>query len=845
MAMNRLDQGLQDTRQILDAYRSLRLHDANEAATRLRVIDRVLRQVLGWQDEDISPEEHVTEDGKTTFSDYILRTANTAIVVEAKKAGAAFEASVGARRVKLNNTFLQSDLGEAIIQARDYARKFSIDFAVATNGSTWAVFAAQRHDQVKFNDSTALVFWTLDDAIHENYQEFFDLLSRDSVISGSLERALVGRTENQIENRKLGSFFTTNATGTLTNPVFQVIEMEVGTAFSDSIVDLVPESFERCYVTAPESIKFDHKIRMHIARREPVVGGQFVRPMKDRDAAVLFGKVESSARGNKPLALLLLGTVGAGKTTFLHYMQKVRLKGVFDKVQDRPYPHWLHIDFLNNPPGSSAIDFIYRSLRAYIASDDYLSNFERCIRFAYADEIKALKNGPLFALCGSEEKINERIADFIFAEYQQVRPYVDRVLTYVTRQAAFFLAIDNVDQIEDEQTQSILFTEALGISRKLSLNLILCVRQATYARHRNSPSIDAFDFDAVQIDPPRIASVLSKRFGLVRYLAEGKKGEFIAENGAKIRVENAAQIVDLLQGSVLGTEIGTRIEVLATEDVRLALRMTREFLERGYSNPGRAIEFHKRTGKYVLPRHEAFRAIILGTKTVYSEDFSPLGNPFDSRISINQAQLLRLFLLSAIVSYASENGFRFLDGSAIIENMRRIGFGDAYTTRALSDLCKHRFLFTASHNEATASSSYIPSRLGGYVVRELLANFTFLENTLFDTYIADAGVWQSLRDLSYRIDSERNTVNRIRLRVDRVSKFFYYMHDCLSPLVAESQKRGLPAQWCTNPMSEREADLRHELSRVLSSARRNYAPSGLRRASLAIDANEVEDLSQV
>lgn len=827
------------TREILHAYRAIKFNEENEASTRLKVIDRILREVLGWMDEDISPEEHVTEDSATTYADYILRTANAAIVVEAKKAGAAFNVTPGNRRVKLSNSFLQSELGDAIIQARDYARKFSIDFAVATNGGVWAVFPAQRHDQIKFHESTALVFWSLDDALDSSYQEFYDLLSRDAVISGSLETSLLGRSENQVENRKLGSYFSPNISR-LGNPVFPLIEDEVMTAFSDSIVDLDASSFERCYVAAPESIKFDHKIRMHVTRRSSIINGQVLRPMKDRDAAVLYEKVKAAAENRKPLAILLLGTVGSGKTTFLHYTRKVRMAEVFMASVDSPYPHWLHLDFLTNSQNVSASDFIYRSLIDYINRDAFLSSFERCVRFAYEDDIKALKSGPLFALGAAEEKINERIADLILKDYQNVQPYVDRVLKYATKNTKFFLIIDNVDQIEDEAVQSSLFTEALTIGRKLSLNLVLCLRQSTFAKHRNSPAIDAFDFEAVQIDPPRIASVLSKRFGLVRYLTEGKRGEFTAENGAKVKVDNTSQIVDLLQGSVLGTEIGSRIEVLATEDIRLALRMTREFLERGYTNPGRAIEYHKITGSYVLPRHEAFRAIMLGTRTVYSEDFSPIGNPFDARLSITRAQLLRLFVLSAIVAYASENGFRFIDGGLINENMRKIGFGDSFTARILDDLCKHRFIFTANHGSPSIASSFVPSRLGGYVVRDLLANFTFLENTLFDTYIADFKVWQQLRSLSHDIDGERNTLKRIRLRARRVEVFYIYMHGLMIPLVAESQKRGLPSQWCTDPLAERRHDFRRELSRVLASARRNYGKGG-KRAPIAANSLGVED----
>lgn len=813
--------------EILSTYHHLQLENANEAATRLKVIDRVLKEVLMWTDSDIKPEEHVTEDGLTTYADYILKTANIALVVEAKKAGPSFTVTPGKRKVKLSNGFLQCDLGEAIIQARDYARKFGIDYAVATNGNVWACFPAQRHDNVKFNDSIALVFWSLEDCLHENYQEFYDLLSRENVISGSLETALLGRVENQIEFRKLRNFYSQQNRTQTNNPIYHLIADELRLAFSDSILYLDEDSFEKCYVSTPETMRFDSKIRMNIGRRSNVLNGEVLKGLNDKDTQRIIdkfqvkGKKKIHIKDSKPLAILLLGTVGAGKTTFLHYMRKVRIREIFSNKEDTLTPHWLHIDFLDNPSESSIVDFIYKSILEYINRHPILSSQE-FVFDAFREDIEAIKSGPLFLL--SEEQKNSRISDFLYEQYKNIKPYVDKIISHITKITSFFLVIDNVDQIELDDIQSRIFTESFSISRALSLNLVLSLRQSTFIKHKNSPAIDAFDFEVIQIDPPRISSVIAKRFALVKYMTSNKSGNFIAENGAKVALDDISQLVDIISGSVLGSEIGTRIEVLATDDVRLALRMTREFLERGYTSPGKAVQIFREQGRYLLPRHEAFRAILLGTELTYSESTSTIANPFDSNLAVTQMQLLRLYVLNVIVSYASDPAFRQIDGSVITEKLRMIGVGDSFTHRVLVDLCNKRFLFTVNHGEPTASSSFIPSRLGGYIAKELISNFTFIECMLYDTYIADAKTWGKLRDLSGKIESERDVIKRITMRVSRAKSFYYQMEKLISPLCSEAIIRGLPSQWCSNPLRERLPELRKELGRVLHSAKKTYQP---------------------
>jgi hypothetical protein len=185
--------------EIIAQFESLQLQDANEADTRLKVINDVLYDVLGWTHSDVHVEVRVSEDGATTWADYVLKTGMTALIIEAKKTGVAFSEVPDARRSRLRGRFVSGETGEAIIQARDYARKLSIPFACATNGSKWIVFPASRVDQVAFAESSAIIFPSLRSALGTDFAEFHDLLSREAVINGSLENELLGRIENQIE----------------------------------------------------------------------------------------------------------------------------------------------------------------------------------------------------------------------------------------------------------------------------------------------------------------------------------------------------------------------------------------------------------------------------------------------------------------------------------------------------------------------------------------------------------------------------------------------------------------------------------------------------------------------
>lgn len=811
--------------EILHQNEKIAFHNANEAETRIHVIDQILFSILEWTHDDINVEVRVSEDGKAQFSDYKVSTGMTAFVVEAKRVGTTFHDVPNTRRAKLRGPLMDGASGDAIRQARDYARRLSIPFAVVTNGAQWIVFPATRTDEVRFEDSSAVIFPSLRAALQEDYSEFYDLLSRQAVISGSLENELLGRIEDQVEERRLNRFYSKGVSRSQRNPFFGLIEDAVVTAFTDDIIAGDADLLEKCYVATPDRLRFDKRIRMHISKRQQVTTVRPKRPLKRRDQRALIETIESAASRARPVAVLLLGPVGAGKTTFLNYTRKVAAANLFEPRNNEPYPHWVFVDFRELSSGESPVDFIFSRCRSYIDADEFLSDYERCIQYAYRDQLAALFRGPLHLLADDEIEKKRRVADLLAADYEKVTPYVEQILGYAAKNTPVFLVIDNVDQHESSDVQGRIFNDSMAIARRLGLNLILSLRDSTFVKHRNFPIFDAFDFDPISIDAPGVRAVLSRRFFLASNLLKGRQGEFIAENGAKVFLDDLSIGINLVQDSVLGTEVGNLLEVLATGDIRLALRMTREFLQYGYSAPGKAIRIHQETGKYVLPKHEALRAIVLGNRMVYSEDYSPVGNIFDANISLTSAQYLRLYVLSALVAFSSVRSFQFLPGEEVRNALREIGFGDDITLRVLGDMSRHRFLFTASHTDPSFEAEFAPSRLGGYIVRDLIGNFTYVENVMYDTFIADNDLWNRLRELTDLVNNERDTIRRLQTRIERARLCYDYLEESYMPLVEASQRRGLSAEWQTQPLKEMRQRFRDNLSYAMRSAQRVVAKS--------------------
>lgn len=293
---------------------------ANEATTRLKLIDTIIFDLLRWTKDDVRVEYHLAEDGVTEFADYIISTGQHSILIEAKKVGSNFNGAPKGRRAFLRGTWLKQSVGDPIRQARDYGRKLGVGFCIATNGLTWIAFPVNRRDQVTFEDSSCIVFQDIDNVLND-IDDFVGIFARENVISGSLDKSLLGSATDQNEPRRLNNIYDRSFSKINRTSIFPHIEREIITAFNEELLSDNAEILEKCYVQTPERTRFDSRIRMYISPQDQVLKTRPIRPLGPKSSNAIKKLLKETNLNTRPIALLTVGLVGSGKTTFLNYTE--------------------------------------------------------------------------------------------------------------------------------------------------------------------------------------------------------------------------------------------------------------------------------------------------------------------------------------------------------------------------------------------------------------------------------------------------------------------------------------------------------------------------------------------
>lgn len=152
-----------------------------EQDTRIKIIDRIFIEVLGWPYSEI----HTEEKTGSGYLDYKFTVNEHArLIVEAKRDGntLGLKTRSEGRAYKLNGAvFKDKIVAEGIEQAIRYCGHKNSELACVTNGREWVIFRGSRlGDGIDTYEGMAFVFSSLG-AIEKKFSLFYDLLSCESV----------------------------------------------------------------------------------------------------------------------------------------------------------------------------------------------------------------------------------------------------------------------------------------------------------------------------------------------------------------------------------------------------------------------------------------------------------------------------------------------------------------------------------------------------------------------------------------------------------------------------------------------------------------------------------------
>jgi hypothetical protein len=309
-----------DVQEIFGKFKAnRRLREANEAETRVELIDEILR-TLGWQNV-ATDRELPTATGR--YLDYSLRVGRDPwLVVEAKRSGDTFDLSLRSKqkhtRIRSVHTLLSqggTNVRDVMEQAAGYCNATGTAFACVTNGYQWVFLRGLSTPARAWPKGSAVVFQSPEEVL-ENFDEFFGCLGREYATTAFLPRLLDRPGTEAPPPPTIPRDFFKGSRPSI-DPERLGYHRAIGELlFTDLWGDGRTEMLRRCYVQPGVSAEFErdlHRLLKDSARQledeDSFLEGDTSRFVSEVSRREIIGVQDP---------VLVVGHVGAGKTTFLH-----------------------------------------------------------------------------------------------------------------------------------------------------------------------------------------------------------------------------------------------------------------------------------------------------------------------------------------------------------------------------------------------------------------------------------------------------------------------------------------------------------------------------------------------
>lgn len=549
-------------------------------------------------------------------------------------------------------------------------------------------------------------------------------------------------------------------------------------------IDVVKNS----YVRVPKHLSHVTPIDKLIRRKVRPSFMESSEIVNNQTPIEILNKLRDAQNYNNEL-ILLIGSVGSGKSTFTTYLSSIALEGsLLDKLV------WLKLD-LNTAPVSKGE--IYFWLKKSICEQFIIKNSEidihsiPVIKEIFKEEIDIFDKKALALFEPESDNYKVRLFD----EIERLTKDIDLKLSayidfFVHRNGKnLIIVLDNCDKRNLEE-QLLMFDVASWLKENTKSIVFLPLRETTFDTHRHQKPLDTVVKDLTfRINPPSLEKVLYAR---IKYAVRlGKEFEnqkfYTLENGIKVSYPSADELYYLrsILKSLFQNNFFKRLIIgLTGRDVRKGIEIFLDFCKSGHITDGLMFQMKQSKGEFQLPNHLVSRIFIRGNRMYYNGTDSRVKNLLKSEPSDNFPDpLVRINILKWLNDRVRSKGVTGLNGffsiREIVKDLTAIGHVESRIISELGLFIKHHLVISESQSDVINDLNELVSiDSSGVTHLNLLQNADYLSACSEDAWYNDVEVANRIADrisgkgrykhlsLQTTINNSMELVNYIKIYID-------------------------------------------------------------------------------
>lgn len=459
----------------------------------------------------------------------------------------------------------------------------------------------------------------------------------------------------------------------------------------------------------------------------------------------IINKLGNAHNYNNQL-LLLIGSVGSGKSTFISYLKEVGIsKSILARLT------WIRVD-LNSAPVNK--NDIYTWLKNSIIDILIEENKEvdvndlKVIKDIFSTEL--LNFDKIASLLGKDSDVyNVKLFDEINKWKDDLDLRVKNFIDFFIHKKGkeFIIVLDNCDKRNLEE-QLLMFEVANWLKDSFKCIVFLPLRETTFDHFRNEKPLDTVIKDLTfRINPPALEKVIYNR---IKYAGRlGKKGDkgnyYQLPNGFTAHYPSSDELnylKSILKSLFQNKFFKRLISGLAGRDVRKGIEIFLDFCKSGHISEADIMKMKFNQGDYSLPNHIVSRVFLRGNREYYSDSETRIKNLFYSEPS---DKFPDPFLRVAILDWLNER--RRIKGTSGIVGFYKIeellvglsvlGHNPTSILAELKVMAKNSMIITESQNdEVIELDDLISINSPGYIHLELLTSIDYLSSCAEDVWFS-------------------------------------------------------------------------------------------------------------